>query len=132
MIQMADRACSSILWRSALPLVVTAGAVNLPGCASALPVGFEEEAPDGRIHAIVDTARDEDSSKIPDLVAQLDSDDPAVRMFAIRALERLTDQTLGFHHADAPLDREQAIERWVRWLAGDPEPQGLAVEGRAP
>ena len=129
---MGDRASQSNSWRSVVSFVVMAGATIIPGCASALPVGFDEEAPDGRIHAIVDAARSEDSARIADLIAQLDSDDPAVRMFAIRTLERLTNQTLGFHHADAPLDRDQAIKRWVLWLDSDTLPQSLAGEGRAP
>lgn len=87
----------------------------VPGCASALPTGFDEEAPDGRIQAIVQAARAGDRSAIPDLIAQLDADDPAVRLFAIRALEQLTGETLGYEHAAPPPEREAAIERWVQW-----------------
>ncbi len=87
----------------------------LSACGKALPIGFDQEAPDGRIHAIVDAARRYDTSRIPDLVEQLDSDDPAVRLFAIRALEHLTGTTLGYDHAAPRARREIAIARWERY-----------------
>jgi hypothetical protein len=51
------------------------------------------------------------------LVADLDSDDPAVRLYAIHALEGLTGQRLGYEHY---LDRDQrqpALKQWQQWLA---------------
>ncbi len=107
-------------------------ASQIPACASALPVGFDEEAPDGRIHAIIDAARTRDTAKIPDLIAQLDSDDPAVRLFAIRTLELLTDQTHGYHHADSPAAREMAIDNWVQWLAAQRDPASPDTGGPTP
>lgn len=59
---------------------------------------------------------------MPALVNQLDSDDPVVRLAAIRTLERFTGTTLGYEHADPPWERDQAIGRWRRYLAtGAPE-----------
>ncbi len=98
----------------------------LPSCGKALPVGFDQEAPDGRIHAIIEAARRRDTSRIPDLVEQLDSDDPAVRLFAIRALEYLTGTTLGYDYAAPLTRREEAIARWEQYArdlaAAEPSP----------
>lgn len=64
------------------------------------------------MYAIERTARSGDSSEARRLVEQLDSDDPAVRMMAIGALERLTGTTHGYRHYDPPLERRAAIARW--------------------
>jgi hypothetical protein len=47
----------------------------------------------------------------------LDSDDPAARLVAIRALERITGQTLGYDHAGPEHERRLAVERWMEWEA---------------
>jgi hypothetical protein len=51
---------------------------------------------------------------IPSLIELLESDDPAVRMVAIMALEELTGTSLGYRHFDPPWMREQYVDRWVR------------------
>jgi len=89
------------------------------GCAHAQPVGFSEDTPTGRIRATLRVAEQAERSAIPDLVEQLDADDPLVRMLAQRTLERLTGQTLGYHHAAPPHEREEAIERWVAWVRAE-------------
>ena len=94
----------------------------LPGCARSTPDGFDELAPEGRINAIVRTAKDRDRSRVPELISQLDSDDPAVRMLAIRALERITGETMGYDHAASPRRRDEAVRRWVGWA----QEEGLA------
>ena len=60
--------------------------------------------------------RADDLSKTPLIVEQLDSDDPAVRLIAIAALEKLTGETYGYHYDDPPFLREPAIERWVDYV----------------
>lgn len=87
----------------------------LPGCARSTPDGFDALAPEGRIDAIVRSARDGDRSRVPQLISQLDSDDPAVRMLAIRALERITGETKGYDHAASAQKRDEAVRRWVSW-----------------
>lgn len=62
-------------------------------------------------------ARAGDRGRIPDLIVMLDSSDPAQRMLAIRTLERMTGQTLGYDHAAPEPERAQAIDRWVKWEA---------------
>jgi hypothetical protein len=50
------------------------------------------------------------------LVEQLDSQDPAARMLAIRALEHRTGTTLGYVHTDPEWKRQESIERWMNLL----------------
>lgn len=91
-----------------------------PGCAGP-PEGFDSPEPAARIRAITRAAREEDRSAIPDVVESLDSDDPAVRLIAIRALEKLTGTTRGYDHADAEWRRREAVDRWVAWLESGAE-----------
>ncbi len=71
--------------------------------------------PGSRIDAIADAAARRDESAVPALIGLLDSDDPAVRLASIRALERITGQTLGYEHAAREPERREKIELWVRW-----------------
>lgn len=87
----------------------------LPACTRPTPKGFDALAPEGRLNAIVQAAADRDTTAIPDLIRQLASDDAAVRLFAIRALERITGQTMGYRHDDPPWKRADAIDRWATW-----------------
>lgn len=107
--------------RRRLPILLPAGiglVLTGTGCSpSALDGGFESPNPAAQLYAIEDAARSGDREAIPDIVASLDSDDPAVRLVAIGALEALTGETLGYE-ADAPeFERDAAIERWVEYAA---------------
>ena len=53
------------------------------------------------------------------LIGMLDSSDPALRMFAERALERLTGQTLEYRFSDPEPERAEAVARWVAWYEGE-------------
>ncbi|TVS01799.1 MAG: hypothetical protein EA423_09675 [Phycisphaerales bacterium] len=90
-------------------------AAPLAGCTASAPATFDTDAPDGRIQAIVNAARADDRAAIRDLIDQLDSDDPAVRMLSIRTLERMTGETLGYRHSDPDHLRRAAVDRWVGW-----------------
>lgn len=65
------------------------------------------------MYAITQAAREHDQSTIRDLIEQLDSDDPAVRLLAISTLERLTGETYGYRQYDPTWQRREAIARWV-------------------
>ena len=98
---------------------VIACVVVLIVSACAPPVssgGFDAPDPASRIYAIEHALRTKDVSKAPQIVEQLDSDDPAVRFVAIGALEELTGETYGYHYDDPPFLREPAIERWVAYV----------------
>jgi hypothetical protein len=84
------------------------------GCAPR-PVGFDSPDPVGRIDAIARANRTHDRSAIPQLIRLLDADDPVIRLAAIRTLESITGQTLGYRHTDPQWRREEATARWVRW-----------------
>jgi len=65
------------------------------------------------MYAIEKAARNLDRSSTPRIVEQLDSDDPAVRMLAITALQLLTGETYDYRHYDPVYLRRAAIKRWV-------------------
>jgi hypothetical protein len=98
-------------------IVVCAGfgaLASLGGCTPpATEGGFDAANPAAKLYAIQRAGLREDRSKIPQLVEQLDSDDPAVRLFAIEALERITGETRGYKPYDPPHRRTQAIDRWI-------------------
>lgn len=60
-------------------------------------------------------AEDDDQTSIPKLIRSLESDDPAVRFFAIGSLERVTGQRLGYDPFGDEPERTVAVERWHAW-----------------
>lgn len=90
--------------------------VFVAGCRGpALEPGFASVDPQERTVALLDSTRRDDRASIPDLIALLDSGDPAERMLAERALRRLTGLDFGYRHYDAPLRRAAAVDAWRRW-----------------
>lgn len=88
----------------------------LAGCAGPEPMdkaGFKAENTTSRIYAIRRAGEERDYAAVPHLIDLLDSSDPAERMFSIKALERITGKRYGYSPYDAPVEREQAITRWV-------------------
>jgi hypothetical protein len=81
--------------------------------------GFDSPSSSARLYAIEKAARSGDRTAVADLVELLDSDDPAVRLMAITALQRLTGRTYGYRHYDPVQERNAAIERWVQALEAD-------------
>ena len=99
-----------------LPLTTLLLFVGCPaGCTAPSPQpDFHSALPAEKIAAIRQAARAGNCNALPDLVTQLGSVDPVVRMMAIRALRDLTEQTHGYRY-DAPLlKRNAAIQRWVQ------------------
>lgn len=95
-------------------VAVAALATGVCGCA-APPGGLDSPVPAERLRAVGRAVKDRDQSAVPKLITMLGSDDPVVRLAAIRALESLTGQTLGYDHAAAEARREEAIAAWVEW-----------------
>jgi len=86
---------------------------SLHGCTpSVIDGGFDSPMAASRLYAIERAAREGDTTQIRNIIEQLESDDPAVRMLAIGALERLTDRTYGYRHDDPALHRRAAVHRW--------------------
>lgn len=88
---------------------------SLSACASP-PGGLESPVPAERVRSISRAAAARDSEAVDELVAMLRSDDPVVRMLAIRALEDITGETLGYDHAGPERSRTEAVERWEKRL----------------
>lgn len=96
-------------------IALAVAGVLCSGCASA-PADFNSPEPAARNAAIVRAARDQDQKAIPDLIRMLESDDPTTRVLAIRALERLTGETRGYHPEADEGARKQAVDAWVAWM----------------
>lgn len=95
--------------------IAAAGTLWMSGCSEQR--GFDAPNPSRRLDAIVDaSAQDADPATLLRLVEQLDSQDPAARMLAIRALEKRTGETLGYVHTDPEWARQEAVERWIKYL----------------
>lgn len=73
--------------------------------------------PSVKIPAMKKAVREQDRAAIAPLIDDLDNDDPAVRLYAIEALERMTGETHGYQYWDDAKDRAPAIMRWRAWLA---------------
>ena len=90
----------------------------LAGCSGyAGPRSIVNDDPAVKIPEIREAVDRGDQSVVPQLVKDLNSDDSAVRFYAIEALRRLTgetfdyDWTLADRHA-----RQPAIERWNAYV----------------
>lgn len=115
-----------------LAAVLVAGAAE-NGCIFGGREKPDINSPDAslKIPAIKSAVDRKDMSVIGALVHDLDSDDPAVRFYAIQGLQRLTGETFGYEYfADAD-ERRPALVQWQRWYdrseaavaaGGDPEP----------
>lgn len=109
------------MWGVDLRVLIAAASLvtGVSGCASP-PQGFDSPDPSALLNAITDAAGTRDQTAVPHLIEALDSDDPAVRLASIRALERITGQTLGYDHAAPPWRRAARVDEWQRWYAARP------------
>lgn len=80
-------------------------------------VAFDAPDPAARLRAARQAVVARDASAVPALINMLGSEDPAERLIAIRSLEDLTGQTLGYDHADSASERGAAAQRWAVWYA---------------
>jgi hypothetical protein len=87
--------------------------------------------PGAKIPAIKKASDAHDTQTARQLVKSLDSDDPAVRFYAIRGLQNLTGETFGYvWYVDEP-DRRGATDKWKHWIdAHDGELAGGGNEGK--
>ena len=72
----------------------------------------------GKIPAIKQAVEAKDLAAAQQLVTDLDSDDPAVRFYAIQGLQRLTGETFGYRYFDDEEERKPALGKWQAWLRG--------------
>jgi HEAT repeat protein len=90
------------------------GPLALASCAKP-PGGFDSPVPAQRLDAITGAAESRNEDSIPELIRMLSSDDPLVRLAAIRSLERITGETHGYDHAAPSGERWEATRRWADW-----------------
>lgn len=101
------------MWTS-VAVALIAGLVG--GCAlPAQRADFRSVDPQERSLA---TVQARDLRDVPGLIEELGSDDPAARMLANQALERVTGQSMGFDYAAPERKRAEAIDRWKEWARG--------------
>lgn len=99
----------------------------LGGCGPTIRADFDSPEPAARNVAIVRAGaapERADAGTVANLVRMLDSDDPATRVLAIDALERITGERLGYDAAATGESRRAAIVRWQERGQGPVAPAG--------
>ena len=110
----------SFLWTAALAAGV--------GCqAPRGPVSIHSDDPDLKIQAMKRDAAERNPTDNPTLVRDLDSDDAAIRFYAVNTLRQVTGDDFGYRFYDDADVRKPAVARWRAWLAK----QGSAAGGGA-
>ena len=100
------------------------GALASGGCVRpGRPIVVSDSDPTVKIPAYKRAVRKKDRSAVRQLVKDLQSDDPAVRLYAINALDRLTGQRFGYRYYDDEEQRRQAVERWQQWISPPENPR---------
>lgn len=89
------------------------------GCAALYEPPLSDTDPYVKIPAMKKAVQQKDATLTTrrQLVADLDNDDPAVRLYAIHALEGLTGQRFGYEHYLDRDRRQPALTQWRQWLA---------------
>lgn len=80
------------------------------------PLSVADPEASVKIPAIKQAVQQDNQSVLPQLVRDLDSDDAAVRFFAVQGLRRLTGEDLGYHFYYDKIQRRPYIELWQKWL----------------
>jgi len=105
------------MFREAILASITL-ALAIGGCTAPRPdIEVTNSDPSGKIPAMKKAVREHDLKVVRQLVKDLDSDDPAVRLFSIHALQQLTGQRYGYDYFADELQRKPALSRWQVWLA---------------
>ena len=107
--------CGLMIKRARIVLAI--GVTGLGGClAPHGPKTVTNPDPVAKIPAIEDAVAHHDLSVAPQLVRDLDDEDPAIRFYAQDGLQRLTGQSFGYHYYDSADQRRPAILKWRTWL----------------
>ena len=88
------------------------------GCAGVAraPAVITSNDPASKIPAIKKAVDARRSATAPQLVRSLESEDPAVRFYAIRGLQDLTGETFGYVWYAEDDARTSALQKWKLWL----------------
>ena len=88
----------------------------LGGCSQPkVEADIDSDVPQERLMGLAESVRANDRSAARAYVEMLESQDPAVRMFAIGALERMTGETKGYDFAAPERERAAAVAAWAAW-----------------
>jgi hypothetical protein len=82
------------------------------------PMVVSNPDPSVKIPAMKQSVESKDMTQVRQMINDLESDDPAVRFFAISALEKLTGQTFGYQYFADEDKRALAVGKWKAWLEG--------------
>lgn len=88
----------------------------LGGCSQPYHVdqgGFDAEDSASRMYAIRDAGEQRDFSAVPRLIELLNASDPAERMMAINALDRITGERLDYSPYAPLTERQKKVEAWA-------------------
>ena len=92
------------------------GACGL-ACSAPRPApNIADADPTVKIAGIKQAVARKDRAALPALVEQLDSDDPAVRLFALEALERFAGERFGYEYYFDEQQRKPSLAKWQEWL----------------
>lgn len=94
--------------------------LSMLGCRPRAPrQPLEDRDPIFLIPAIKQAAREERATEVPRLIQLLESEDAAIRLYAIGALRDLTDRKLGYEFYEPREKRREAVERWRQWAIAE-------------
>ena len=113
------------------PMVALGLASCIPSCtAPRPPLVVTDPDPSVKIPAYKKAVRKHDKAAVRQLVADLDNDDPAVRMYAIHALHEMTGETFGYRFYHDEQQRRPAVQKWRQWLEAGENAAGEKSPGR--
>jgi hypothetical protein len=107
-------------WTGRMMLLGLIGLVMLSsavGCSASRKELYGPDDPLVRIPGMKRAVQTKDLAAVSRLVDDLESRDPAVRLFAIEGLERLTGQRLSYLYYAPEEERAQAVHQWRDWLS---------------
>ena len=104
---------------------------TLIGCVPKGKPSLSDPDPMLSIPAIRKAADSGDPQARAKLVELLDSDDPAIRFYAIEALQRIAGTRMGYDYYGEQSQRSEAVKRWRSWLT-PAAPATASTAGEAP
>ncbi|MDB5290190.1 MAG: hypothetical protein JWL69_1431 [Phycisphaerales bacterium] len=97
-------------------IIAVVAIVGTGGCIPHGPRVVSDPDPECKIPAIKVAVAHHDRKVIPQLITDLNSDDPAVRFYAIDGLRVLTGENFGYVYYEDEELRKPAVKRWHDWL----------------
>jgi hypothetical protein len=98
--------------------------VAAAGCSAPRPApNIADADPQVKIAGIKQAEARQDRAALPALVEQLESDDPAVRLFALGALQKFTGgERFGYEYYFDEEQRKPSLVKWRQWLESQAKP----------